>query len=106
LEQGDGQQRKSFNVQAVSPSPDPTVPDVYADGVTVQAGYAGFTLIFTRSMGDVSLPATVGIVRMSPQQSLVMTQLLRKILKSYEDDIGKISVPDELFESLEIEREL
>lgn len=95
-----------INPQPVSVPPDTTLPDLYADGVTVQAGYAGFALVFSKSSSNSAIPEPVGTVRMSPQQAFVMTQLLRKILKSYEGDIGKINIPEELFDTLEIEKEL
>ena len=106
MEQDDRQQWAGVNQQPISVPSDASLPDIYADGVTVQAGYAGFTLIFSKSSSDPAPPVPVGIVRMSPQQALVMTQLLRKILKSYEGDIGKISIPEALFDALEIEKEL
>lgn len=102
--QGDGQQSAFVNVQPTVVSSDSSVPDVYADGVTVQAGYAGFTLIFSRSTSD--QPVAVGVVRVSPQQAFVMTQLLRRILKSYEGDIGKISIPKAVLDALQIDKEL
>ena len=80
------------------------VPDIYADGLNVSGGYAGFTIQFTRSNGDAAVP--VGIVRLSPQQTFVLVQILRKMLQSYERDIGKIPIPKDVFEAAQIEQDL
>jgi hypothetical protein len=81
------------------------IPDIYADGVNIQAGYAGFTLIFTRTTTDPAAVTPVGIIRLSPQQALIMTDALRKGIATYRKEIGDINVPDALYEQLGIERE-
>lgn len=94
------------NVTRTSPPATETVPDVYADGVSIQAGYAGVALIFNRTAGDPPAPVPVAVVRTSPQQALVLVQLLRKVLRTYESDVGKINLPDDLYDALEIDRSL
>lgn len=80
-----------------------SIPDFYSDGITVQGGYAGFTLIFNTSPIAGTEPVPVAVIRVSPQQALVMTRILEKVLLGYERDIGKINLPTPLFESLGIE---
>jgi hypothetical protein len=81
------------------------VPDLYADGVAVQGGPYGFSVIFTRSGNDPLAPTPVAVMRMSPQQTFVLARQLAKVVRIYEDQIGKINLPPAFLESLGIAEE-
>lgn len=87
---------------------DDDFPDIFADAVNLHLGVYGISLVLGRTKGNLpdvkSVP--VAVVRMSPELAFVLTQLLRKNLRRFQETIGPINVPDELLTSLEIEREL
>ena len=85
---------------------DPAVPDIYADGANIQVNLSGVNIIFTRSMKDPPTPVPVTVVRISAVQALILTQVLRKVLAAYEQQIGPIAIPDALLEALQIGRGL
>jgi hypothetical protein len=81
-------------------------PDLYADALEIGAGAYGLVFRFglaTQSPGDQKLVATI---RMSPQHALVMYQILKRNLREYEKQVGKINLPDELFDEMGLEREI
>lgn len=85
---------------------DPAVPDIYADGANIQVTLGGVNIIFTRSMHDPPMPVPVTVVRISASQALILTQVLRRVLTTYQQQIGPIAIPDALLEALHIGREL
>ncbi len=83
------------------------VPDVFADSVQIGLGPYGMSL--TLGLTDPDNPArrtVVGRVRLSPQLAMVMTQLMRKILKKGRDDGIGSSVPPAVLRELEIDENL
>lgn len=80
-------------------------PEYFADSVQFEANPYSVNLIFGINRGEQPNTNMVS-VRMSPQHALVMTQLLRKNLKEYEAKVGKIQLPDAMYEGLEIDKEL
>ncbi len=44
-------------------------------------------------------------VRMSPQHALVMTKLLAKNLDLYQKNIGKLELPDKLYQEINISKD-
>lgn len=87
---------------------DDDLPDIYADSINLNLGLYGISIVLGRVKGDLAEPTTVpvGVVRMSPQLALVLTQLLRKSLRKFQEDVGAINLPDTVLQSLEIDREL
>lgn len=109
----DDGQRKQVEVEELQSSllgqgypNDPSVPDVYAEGVAVQIGYTSIGLVFNRVTNHPPRITPVAVVRMSLQQALVTTQILRKALKDYEKNVGPLQVPHALLAELEIDEEL
>ena len=67
------------------------LPEVYADGVSFGIGPFTVILAFTvqpAAQAGPSAPARVVNVRMSPEHAKVMAILLRKQLKTFEEDMG------------------
>lgn len=93
----DGNQSISFDAPA----------EYYADATRVSAGPYGFMFHFGLTSDSAAGDAqTAAIVRMSPQHALVMYQILKKHLREYEKQIGRIDLPDALFSDMGIEREV
>ena len=79
------------------------IPDVYTDSVGIAFGVYGFSFRFGVIEDDPTDPKPVAKVRMSPQHTLVLCQLLKKNMRLYEEKIGKINLPKELYEEMGIE---
>ena len=78
------------------------VEDVYADAVNVETGFYGVTFTFGVSRVDHPPLAKVK-VRVSPQLAKVLYLLLRKQLRSYERELTRIEIPQNLVKQLELE---
>lgn len=81
-------------------------PEFYADAVNLAFSPYGFTFEFglqTKSPGDMK---TEAIVRMSPQHALIYYQFLKKYLREFESNVGRINLPDGLFSTLQIEKDI
>lgn len=85
---------------------DPSIPDIYADGVRIYGAFQSFSFVFNKSLGDPNSNAPLAVVRMSPQQTFLMTQMLRKSLKQYVAEVGEIHVPPQILAELGIDMEL
>lgn len=87
----------------------PETPDVYVDSVKIAVGAYGLTL----DMGVSGIPDAPGsepppirrilLARMSPQHALVLARLLQKNVDLYEERVGKIELPAELWKQLGLE---
>jgi hypothetical protein len=95
---------KSEQIAAIVEGP-VDYPEMFADSAEIQINPYGVNLVFGVTHGEQPTKRVVG-VRMSPQHALVLTQLLRKNLKTYETKVGKIELPDGLYKGLQIEKEL
>ena len=85
---------------------DPDVPDMYAEGVGVLAGYNSFSLVFNRIAGDPASATPIAVVRVSPQQAKLMTMVLEKAIRDYEEAFGELRIPEQLVKQLGIEKEV
>ena len=89
--------------------PEEPIPDLYVDSVRIGAGPYGFVL----ELGIQGLPDTpssekppikrLALVRMSPQHAVILSKLLQKNVRAYEEKIGKINLPDQMYRELGIE---
>ena len=80
-------------------------PEYFSDGLSIELNPYSVNLIFGITHGE--QPAkNIASVRMSPQHAYVMTQILRKHLREYEDKVGKIQLPDKLLDGLGLDKEL
>lgn len=87
------------------------VPDLYIDSVRIAVGPYGFVL----ELGNQGVADTPGsekppirrlaLVRMSPQHALVLARLLEKNVRQYEERIGKIQLPSDLYRDLGLDPE-
>jgi hypothetical protein len=80
-------------------------PEYYSDSVRMAMSPYGLALEFgvQASVGDAR---TQAVVRMSPQHAFVFCQILRKNLRAYQEQVGPISLPEQIFTELEIDKEL
>jgi hypothetical protein len=82
-------------------------PEYYSDSLRIQGGVYGFMFSFgLQSDGTSGDAVTQAIVRMSPQHAVVMFQLLKKNLRAYQKQVGTISLPDQLFADLELDKDI
>lgn len=82
-------------------------PEYYSDAMRLLMSPFGFTFQFgLMAEGGPGDARSVVTVRMSPQHTLVMYQILKNHLRTYEQQIGKIPLPDEMYEAQNIEREI
>jgi len=77
-------------------------PDIYANGVNFTVGVWDVTMEFTVRESD-GTHKKLAKVRMSPQHALIMAKLFAKNMKKYEEEIGKIGIPQSLYKELDIE---
>ena len=88
-----------------------TIPDIYADSVRFEINIYGVTLEFGKIQP--SRPGTQGPtphiarfrVNVSPQHAKVMAKLFSKNMRDYEQNIGKLPVPADLYKDLGLEEE-
>lgn len=97
------------------------VPDIYTDLVNVLVSDWGVSMGFRRTTvpfdglpetggaveaATVDLPTDLkAVVRMSHSHAKALTIQMRKLLKRYEEKIGKIEIPGAVMERLGIQRE-
>ncbi len=89
--------------------PEEPAPDIYVDSVRIGVGPYGFALELG-IQGVADTPESerppirrLAMVRMSPQHALILSKLLQKNVRSYEEKIGKINLPDQMYRELGIE---
>jgi hypothetical protein len=81
--------------------PDGT-PEFYIDAVNIETQLYGSKLL----LGDLRAgqPSLVKVViKMSPQMAKVVSLILSKHIRNYENDIGPITLPNDLLHSLGLE---
>ena len=93
------------------------VPDIYTDSVRASLNVWGLTLSFgIRSVDPEDLPEgaetmsaprdTKALVRMGHLHAKVMTMIMRRLLKEYEENAGEdIHIPDEIASPLNLQEE-
>lgn len=105
MDQDQNQPQASGSAPAGFPN-DPTVPDIYAEGVAILTSPVDISLVFNRFMRNPPTSTPVGTVRMSPQQALITMKMIRKSLISFEKGHGKIHLAEALQSQLEISEEI
>jgi len=94
--------------QILGPTED--VPEYYVDAVRIGFGPYGFALEIgvqgiSDTQGSEKAPTKrLALIRMSPQHALVVSKLLQKNLAAYQDRIGPIILPDEMYGELGIDK--
>lgn len=79
--------------------------DVYADSFTVQTQLFGQTLQFGVVREDAP-PLVKVTVKVSPQMAKVMGLLISKHIRQYEEQTGKIGLPNEMLHDFGLEEEI
>jgi hypothetical protein len=80
--------------------------DVYSDALKVGSNIFGFIFGFGLATDSPGESKPVVTVRMSPQHTLVLYQVLKNQLRQYQATVGPIALPDEMYTGMEIEREV
>lgn len=81
-------------------------PDIYSDGV--QVGVSPFSIVLTFTVSPVATPGTqapkvVATLRMSLEHAKIMTMLMRRQLKQYEEQLGQpIPIMAQVYQQLGI----
>jgi len=80
-------------------------PDVYADQFIVTAGVWGVAMSFGKSPphptpGQAPQAVPQAVVRMSLEHAKVVSLILRRQLKAWENENGEINVPHAVFNQL------
>lgn len=98
-------------MELLEPSAREEVPDIYVNAVRIGAGLYDFTL----ELGIQDMPnttsserpptRTLARVRMSPQHALILAKLLDKNVAEYEQKVGQIHIPPEVFTELGLAEE-
>jgi hypothetical protein len=83
-------------------SPEKPIPDLYANSTEISISIYDVQIDFGIRSSTEETSKTVAIVRMSPQHALAMARLLLKNLREYERQVGKINLPRDLLEKLEV----
>jgi hypothetical protein len=87
------------------------IPDVYADSVKFELTAYGVTLELGQTRPSRPGPNAVAQhipklrVHMSPQHAKIMAKLFSKHMRAYEEQIGKISLPAELYKDLGVDEQ-
>jgi hypothetical protein len=77
-------------------------PEYYVDAVNVETQLYGSKLLLgDLRQGEPSL--TKVVVKMSPQMAKVLSLILSKHIRNYEEGIGPITLPNNLLHSLGLE---
>ena len=63
-------------------------------------------VVFNRIAGNPPRSTPVAVVRITLPQAVVMAQILRKVLKEYQEQVGPIFVPKQMLDPLGIDTEL
>lgn len=77
--------------------------DEYANTVRVSPTAYHVTLIFGRRTEPAEAEEIAAIIRMSPQLALVVSKVLEKVMRTYQESVGKIELPPRLFQDLGLE---
>lgn len=85
---------------------DPSIPDVYAEGVGILGGFNSYSLIFNRAAGDPLSSTPVAVIRVSPHQAKIMAMLLGKAVRDYETAFGALHIPEQVLRQLGLEQEI
>ena len=95
--------------QFLSSPDEPT--DIYVDSVRIAFGPYGFVLELGTT-GITDTPASErppvqrnAVVRMSPQHALILSRLLGRNVARYQEEIGKINLPAELYKQFDLDPE-
>jgi len=77
-------------------------PEYYIDSINVGTQLYGCTM-WLGAMRAEDRPLVQAIIKMSPPMTKVMSLILSKHVRNYEQDIGPISIPKTLYHSLGLE---
>jgi hypothetical protein len=90
---------------------DDSTPEFYVDSVRFGVGAYGIVFdlgvqgIQDTPMSELPPVRRVAIVRMSPQHALIFSKLLQKNLRAYQEKVGRIELPRQIYDELGIEPE-
>ena len=88
--------------------PNENAPDYYVDavrlgitpfGIVIELGMTGMT----EELGSMGLVKKLATIRMSPQHALIFAKVMTKHIDAYQQKVGKIELPAELYKEMGIE---
>ena len=74
------------------------IPDLYTNSAQFALSVFDVTITFGMRKHQDRPIEDVAIIRMSPQHALVMGKMLMEQLKKYEQQMGKINIPDAVYQ--------
>jgi hypothetical protein len=81
-------------------SPGYDIPEFYVNSVKLSTHVFDIQMNLAIRRGPNDQPKEIALIRMSPQHALVMCKLLEKQLQAYENQFGKIPIPQKLLDSI------
>lgn len=78
-------------------------PEFYVDTVYVETQLYGSTLFLGTLRGPEEPPLIKVVVKVSPQLMKVLSLIIAKHVRNYEQDIGQINIPKQLIHDLGLE---
>ena len=74
------------------------IPDLYTNSAQFEFSAFDVTITFGMKKHQDRPVEDVAIIRMSPQHALAMGKMLMEQLKEYEQQMGKINIPDDVYQ--------
>jgi hypothetical protein len=90
---------------------DPDIPEFYVDSARLAISPFGVVIDLGVTMADETstseLPPVrrVARVRMSPQHALILGRLLNKTMATYQEKVGKLELPADIYKALGLDPE-
>lgn len=81
-------------------------PDLYTNSVRFSVSTYEFLFTFGLKTEKEKEPKTLLNIRMSPQHAKVMSKLLAKNVRAYEQQIGEINIPEALVKEMKLDEEV
>ena len=81
------------------------IPEFYVNSVKIITHVFDIQMNLAVRRGTNNQPKEIALIRMSPQHALVMCKLLEKQLQTYENQFGKIPIPQKLLDSIGLEKD-
>ena len=100
------EEEKKKLVALTRPVREEEVVDIYTNSAKLVVTQYEFFLQFGLTTPPDEEDKSLVNIRMSPQHAKVLTAILRKHLKKYEQDIGKINILEQIVKDLDIGEEI
>ncbi len=78
------------------------IPNYYINSVSITSSIYDFMFTFGLKSEPSLDPEPIAIIRMSPHHAKVFSKVFSKNVKSYEEKVGEIILPEDLRKELEV----